>query len=97
MKKTKASDIIIRTDYKEDDGNKYTYTLIMREDTKTASYKIPLYSIKLNMEDADGNKTAAGVSDLFADADKAINFYEKLVLNLATPIDLRYIVEDEMC
>ncbi len=97
MRKTKPEDTVIRRDHKEDGGNKYTYELLMREDTKTASYKIPLYSIRLNMTDADGNETSASVKDLFADIRKAISFYEKLVRHLATPIDLRYIVEDEIC
>ncbi len=97
MRKELQSETLIRTDYREDDGNKYTYKLLMRENTKTASFKIPLYSIKLNMTDSDGCETSAGVCDLFADLEKAVRFYERLVKHLATPIDLRYIVEDEIC
>ncbi len=97
MKRSKIVNTIIRRDFKEEDGNKYTYELFMHEDTKTASYKIPLYSISLHMTDSKGNETTAGVKDLFADIGKALEFYEKLVRNLATPIDLRYIIEDEIC
>ncbi len=97
MKNLKTSEKIIRRDIKEEDGNNYIYELIMSEDTKTASYKIPLYSIRLHMTDTEGNETSAGVHDIFSDMSKALSFYEKLVCNLATPIDLRYIVEDEIC
>lgn len=96
MRKQKTKDTVIRQDFREDAKNSYSYQLIMREDTRTASYKIPLYSIRVNMTDAAGESTSADVKDLFADAGKAINFYEKLVRYLATPIDLRYIVEDEI-
>ena len=34
--------------------------------------------------------------ELMADMDKALSFYDKIVKNLATPIDLAYVVEDEM-
>ena len=96
MRKQRTSNTVIRQDLREDAENKYTYQLIMHEDVRTASYKIPLYSIRVNMTDADGEVTTADVNDLFADAGKAIKFYEKLVKHLATPIDLRYIVEDEI-
>lgn len=96
MRKQKMRDTIIRQDFREDSENSYSYQLIMREDTRTASYKIPLYSIRVNMTDSNGESSSADVKDLFADAGKAIKFYEKLVRYLATPIDLRYIVEDEM-
>ena len=39
---------------------------------------------------------SSSVTHFFADAGKAILFYEKLVKNLATPIDLAYIIEDEI-
>ena len=96
MKKKKTIDTVIRQDFREDSENSYSYQLIMRENTHTASYRIPLYSIRVNMTDSDGEFTTADVKDVFADAGKAINFYEKLVRYLATPIDLKYIVEDEI-
>ena len=79
-----------------DSENQYTYQLIMREDTRIASYKIPLYSVKVTMTDSLGNSTSASIKDAFADAGKAICFYEKIAKGLATPIDLRYIMEDEI-
>ncbi len=93
----KTTDTIIRTDTKRDsEDNSYRYELIMKESRGVASWRIPLYSIKVNMTDSAGNDTSADTKDIFADAGKAILFYEKLVRNLATPIDLAYILEDEI-
>ena len=95
--KERTTDTIIRTDTKRDgEDNAYRYELIMKQGHGVANWKIPLYSIRINMTDSDGNGTSADTSDVFADAGKAILFYEKLVRNLATPIDLAYILEDEI-
>ena len=49
------------------------------------------------MEFKDSGKRSHGrTTELFSDLKKAVRFFEKLVANLATPIDLAYIVEDEM-
>ena len=48
------------------------------------------------MTDIDGKKTEATAKDLFADVGKALVFYDRMVQNLATPIDLPYIIEDEL-
>jgi len=48
------------------------------------------------MTDKDGSVTSASVDDAFCDAGQALIFYDKVVRNLATPIDLSYIFEDEM-
>ncbi len=96
MRKEKICDTVIRKDVMEEDGNQYIYELTLRQGSKTASYKIPLYSIKVVMRNSEGNSTSASVKDVFSDARAAIRFYEKIVKGLATPIDLRYIAEDEM-
>ena len=96
MRKQSFKDTVIRQDFREDSENSYCYKLIMHENTHTVSYRIPLYSIKIDMTDSEGARTSADTRDLFADAGKAIKFYERLVRYLATPIDLRYIVEDEI-
>lgn len=96
MSKTKFKDTVIRQDHKKDGENQYTYQLIMREGARLASYKIPLYSIKVTMTAGSGDTSCASIRDVFADAGKAICFYEKIVRGLATPIDLRYIMEDEI-
>ena len=95
--KRNASYDVIRTEVREDEGNQYNYQLMMRRGDAVASWRLPLYSIRVNMTDVYGNEGTADVTDAFSDVDKAISFFEKIVKNLATPIDLDYIFEDEMC
>ena len=81
---------------READGIIYTYTLILHEDIRLTSIGIPLYSISVEMTNLKtGKHTSAQTRELFADESKAKAFFDKLVRNLATPIDLAYIVEDE--
>ena len=86
----------IRQEAREKDGNEYLYELSMLESSMVASYGLPLYSINVQLTMHSGEKTAATVKEKFADAGQAICFFERLVDNLATPIDLPYIVEDEL-
>ena len=87
---------VIRTEVREDDGYQYNYQLMMRKSNSVASWRMPLYSIRVNMTDTFGNEGTADLTDVFSDADKALCFFEKIVKNLATPIDLDYILEDEL-
>ena len=87
---------VIRNERVVSEGATYEYTLIASESSKVASYKLPLYSIAIEMTDEDGKKTNAHSPDLFADVGKALVFFRKLVDNLATPLNLPYILEDEM-
>jgi hypothetical protein len=96
MGKTVVKDTVIITDVREAEGATYRYTLIMSESNKVASYKLPLYSIEIEMTDKDGNVTNARTKEIFADVGKAISFFRKLSENLATPLNLLYILEDEM-
>ena len=81
---------------READGIVYTYTLTLHEDKKLTSIGIPLYSISVDMTVlATGRTTSAKTRELFSDEEKARAFLDKLIRNLATPIDLAYIVEDE--
>ena len=93
--KTKTNEVIIRKDTREEEGYKYSYSLIMHESRATASFGIPLYSIKAELTTPDGEESAMEIGDVFADAGRAIVFYEKALKNLATPIDLTYMLEDE--
>jgi hypothetical protein len=96
MGKTVIKDTVIRRDVREAEGALYQYSLIVSESNKVASYKLPLYSIEIEMTDADGNVTYARTKELFADVGKAISFFKKICENLATPLNLPYIIEDEM-
>ena len=43
-----------------------------------------------------GEKTEAVAKDVFADIGKAVVFFDKIVQNKATPLNLYYIIEDEI-
>ena len=96
MSKSTITDKVIRKEVRENNGAIYSYSLIVSESNKVASFKIPLYSIEVRMTDSDGNVTHARTRDLFADVGKALSFFKKLYENLATPLNLPYILEDEM-
>ena len=87
---------ILRNNKVTSDGFEYVYTLFENESDKVASYRLSLYSIKIEMTDSDGKYSYAEVNDVFCDVGKAILFYEMLIKNLATPIDLPYILEDKI-
>ena len=95
MKSFEKECSVIRRDEREDDYHLYNYELTVRRGCETACFRIPLYSVKVSMTDNLGNVSSKVLSDAFSDAEKALNFYEKAVNHLATPIDLAYVFEDE--
>ena len=97
MSKSKINHKILRKEERSVDNSIYTYELILREGDATACWRMPLYSIRVKMRDTLGVCRTADAKDIFSDGVKAVSFFEKLVKNLATPIDLAYIVEDELC
>ena len=96
MRKEKTVATKIRSEEILKDGIIYKYDLIMRESARVASFKLPLYSISVEMQKEGEQISFAETRELFADVGKAIAFYERMVKYLATPIDLPYIVEDEL-
>lgn len=92
----KLCDRVLRKEERFDEGNSYSYELLMREGDTVADFKLPLYSIRVDMTDTEGHRRQADARDVFSNAEKAIAFFDKIVRNLATPIDLAYILEDEM-
>lgn len=95
-KRDNTTDTVIRTDERTSDGNTYRYELVMRCGDGVACWRIPLYSIRVHLTLEDGTVTNAAVKDVFADLGRAVLFYEKMLKNLATPVDLAYILEDEL-
>lgn len=93
--RVKAIEKVVKTEIREKDGATYKYELILKESERFASYKIPLYSVSIEMN-LFGSTTRARSRELFSDAEEAIIFFDRLVENLATPLNLRYIVEDEL-
>ena len=94
--KKKAQGKLIRVEERHDEGRLYEYTLTVRVSEEVASYKLPLYSLCIDFTDEYGVKTSSAVENAFADLEAALKFFDILVENLATPIDLPYILEDEI-
>lgn len=94
--KAKTQTETVRVREAEADGAHYHYELIMKKSKRVASYRLPLYSISVRMTDKDGKETKAELNDVFSDIGKAIVFFQKIVDNLVTPIDLPYIFEDQI-
>ena len=95
MKRGLCERIVVKEERCHDDYL-YTYELILREGKQTADWRLPLYSVKVSMTDPEGRSSQKEVKDVFINHDRAMEFFDKLVRNLATPIDLGYVVEDEV-
>ena len=97
MKKNDALPTTVMTERRRVDGIEYRYELRRRDDRSVAGYGISLYSFAVAMRMPDDYaETERETGDLFSSQSKAASFFNKLVTNLATPIDLAYIVEDEL-
>ncbi len=96
-KRTEIKEILMKNERVARDGATYDYSLYVRESSKVASYRIPLYSVSVKMIDSEGKETYAEARDAFSDVGKALVFYERIVEYLATPLNLPYILEDEYC
>ncbi len=95
MKKRNCKSKIIKEITKFDNGIIYRYILSETKSEQVASFNLPLYSIEIIMI-RDGETTKNSADEIFADVGKAISFFEKLANNLATPIDLPYLIEDRI-
>ncbi len=93
--KQKSTETVIRKEERVSESTVYKYELILSESTGFSSYKLPLYSIRVEMLTNDGSVTYASSDKLFADLGVATDFFEKLIRSLASPTDLAYVVEDE--
>ncbi len=97
MKRSEITrETLIRREIRHDGEYTYNYDLIMKESERTSSYRLGLYTVRVKMSDNDGNCTEGEVKDAFADFGRAVLFYDKIVKNLCTPVNLSYILEDEM-
>lgn len=95
MKKTSAETIVLREE-RTDEFFLYIYELIHREGRQTADWRLPLYSVRISLTDKYGKTCTKEAVDIFTDKERAVSFFDRLVRNLATPIDLGYVVEDEI-
>ncbi|MBQ2876779.1 MAG: hypothetical protein IJE25_07200 [Clostridia bacterium] len=92
----KTTERLVKRDEITDGGINYVYELSVSENKNQASFRLPLYSVCVYMTEPDGTESSSRLDDVFYDAGQALLFYDKVVKNLATPIDLSYILEDEM-
>ena len=91
----KNEESIIKKEERAADGLVYKYELVMRRSDKVASYALPLYSISVELSRENGEViTGTQMSEVFSNERKALDFFAKIVDNLATPIDLPYVLED---
>ena len=97
MKQAKSvCNTVIRREEREAEGFTYLYEIVMQRSEGVASFRIPLYSIRVSLTRPDGEISTAEIKEAFADLGRAIEFYDRMVKNLATPIDLMYVHEDAM-
>ena len=97
MRKNDVLPTTVMTEKRRVDGIEYRYELRRRDDRSVSGYGISLYSFAVAMRMPDDYaETERETADLFSSPTKATNFFNKLVSNLVTPIDLAYIVEDEL-
>ena len=96
MRNTKTQDTVIRCETRCLGEDTYTYRLLMRESDAISSFRLPLYSVDIEFSSAGGTRTHGEARDAFADPGRAVVFFDKLVRNLATPIDLPYVLEDSL-
>lgn len=95
MKQNLCDKVVIKEE-RQEGGFFYTYELILREGESTVDWRLPLYSIRISMTDDMGRVSKREARDVFSDEKKAERFFKRLVKHLATPIDLGYVVEDEV-
>lgn len=94
--RNKLCDRVISKEEREASGYRYSYELTERKGDSTADFGVRLYSIKVNMIDESGKTRYSEARDVFSSKEKALAFFDMIVKHLATPIDLKYIVEDEL-
>lgn len=93
MNKQTNNTTLIREEHAKDGEAEYTFILTMRRSDMVASYRMQLYSLTVRMT-TNGRQTEATVSDAFSDARRAHRFFDLMLRELVTPIDLPYVLED---
>lgn len=96
MKRKSEVVTVIKTAEREDSGLNLSYTLTKSEGNGVSPFGLPQYSIKVELTDKEGRRSEASARDVFVDVGRALVFFDRMVKNRATPIDLAYVVEDEL-
>ena len=87
---------IIRREVRKADGYEYVYELTVKVSRMVASFTLSLYSVSVSMKSKGEKATYYRINDIFSDLGKATKFFGMLVENLATPIDVPYVLEDSL-
>lgn len=95
MLKVKENSTTVREEVRYANGMEYRYALSARRSEMTASFGLTLYSIKVELIDKRGVHSEASLIDAFRSPEAAFRFFERIINNLATPIDLPFVFEDE--
>lgn len=94
--KEKEKEEVVRRECVSDGENQYTYLLIKRESELVCSFRLPLYSIRVELIRASGEASHCEISNVFASETKAERFFDGLIKSQATPMNLPYVMEDAL-
>ena len=86
------TETVIRNETVLESGNLYCYTLIESEGANGTM----LYSLKITLSMKDGEFSENTAKNIFTEKNAAMLFFDKMLKNLATPLNLPYVVEDEL-
>ena len=78
-----------------DGKTEYRYELMLCYKSIGGSAPIPIYSISAEMI-INGIRTFYRTGDLFTCEKKARSFFDKITEKLATPLNMPYVIEDEL-
>ena len=87
-------DGILKEEERRLEGCTLKYRLSCETSRKVSSFGLRLYSIRIELSDGE-SVTSSDAKEIFSDGGKAVCFFNKLVNELATPLDLAYILEDD--
>ena len=87
---------LIRKEMRKDSGNLYEYSLYVNKSPRVASFGLCLYSIKIRLTLENGSVSEKIVKDIFSEGKRAVSFFDFILKNLVTPIDLPYVIEDAL-
>ncbi len=83
--------VTVFSEERRKDGCFYQYRLLSRKDDNEE-----IYSLFAIMKTSSGEETSAMAYDVFRSLEQARAFFLRIVSFLATPINLPYVVEDEI-
>ena len=81
----------IKTEMREKDGINYSYVLKLDEMAKD----VAPHTVEIAMKSKDGSINTFASRRIRADKTSVCALFDKLVENLATPINLPYVIADE--